>query len=111
MRTEEISDKEVQEILNCPTCLPVIAAIREKRKKYGKTLYEAYDLVASKYYISFGVDIEEKKSKYFPYIKIDNHLENLGKFTSMTEAQKEILHQTMYELANRIENCEKSAYE
>ena len=112
MKTKDISDEEVYKMLDCPTCFSVIVAITEKKKKYGCTLFEAYDLVANEYNISFGfIDIDVKKSKYCPFFRIDGDYRDLNEFTTITKAQEEILHSTMYELAKRIENCKKSIYE
>ena len=112
IREKEITDKEVLDMLSCDCCLPVIEAIREKIKEYGNTLYEAYDSVANKYNISFGfayIDVE--KSEFCPYIIIDKERSELGMFKTMEDAQKEILHQTMYELAHRSENGKKNIHE
>ena len=109
MNTKDISDKEVLEMLNCDCCLLVIEALREKIKDYGNTLYEAYDSVANKYYIGFGFAyIDIQKSKFCPYVIIDKDRRELDMFKKKADAQKEILHQTMYELAHRIENGKKN---
>lgn len=100
-----LPDKEVIEMLNCPVCKPVIKAIKEKREEYGSSLYEAYDSVADKYNISFGFAyIDVQKSEYRPYIIVDKDKRELDVFKTMADAQKEILRQTMYELAHRIES-------
>ena len=106
-----LPDKEVFEMLNCSVCEPIIKAIKEKREQYGFSLYEAYDSVANKYKISFGfayIDVE--KSEFCPYIIIDKERSELGMFKTMEDAQKEILHQTMYELAHRIENGKENIH-
>ena len=109
MNTKDISDKEVLEMLNSDCCLPVIEAIREKIKEYGNTLYEAYDSVANKYNIGFGFAyIDIQKSEFYPYVIIDKERRELDLFKKKSDAQKEILHQTMYELAHRIENGKKN---
>lgn len=100
-----LPDKEVIEMLNCPVCKPVIKAIKEKREEYGYSLYEAYESVANKYNISSGfayIDVE--KNEFCPYIIIDKDKRELDVFKTMDDARKEILHQTMYELAHRIES-------
>ena len=106
-----LPDKEVIEMLNCSVCEPIIKAIKEKREQDGFSLYEAYDSVANKYKISFGfayIDVE--KSEFCPYIIIDKERSELGMFKTMEDAQKEILHQTMYELAHRIENGKENIH-
>ena len=107
-----LPDKEVNEMLNCPVCKPVIKAIKEKREEYGSSLYEAYDSVASKYNISFGFAyIDVQKSEYRPYIIIDKDRRELDVFKTMADAQKAILRQTMYELAHRIENGKENIHQ
>lgn len=49
--------------------------------------------------------------KFYPYVNISNKIRLLDAQNTMLEAQKEILHQTMYELAHRIENGTKNIYE
>ena len=106
-----LPDKEVIEMLNCPVCKPVIKAIKEKREEYGSSLYEAYDSVADKYNISFGFAyIDVQKSEYCPYIIVDKDRRELDVFKTTEDAQKEILHQTMYELAHRIENGKENIH-
>ena len=107
-----LPDKEVIKMLNCSACKPVIKAIEEKRKENGSSLFEAYDLVADKYNISFGFTyIDVERNEFYPYIIIDNNRRELDMFKKMADAQKEILHQTMYELAHRIENGKKNIHE
>ena len=107
-----LPDKEVIEMLNCPVCEPIIKAIKEKREQYGYSLYEAYESVANKYNISSGfayIDVE--KNEFCPYIIIDKDRRELDVFKTMDDARKEILHQTMYELARRIKNGKKNIHE
>ena len=109
-KEKEISDKEVLEILNSPACLSVVKAIKIKQSEtINSPLYQAYDLVAGKYEISFGIEVEFPK--FYPYLNISNKIRLLDAQNTMLEAQKEILHQTMYELARRIENGKKNIHE
>ena len=67
----EIADKEVLEMLNCHACLSVVNAIKIKQgETINCSLYQAYDLVAGKYEISFGIDVE--LPKFYPYINNKN---------------------------------------
>lgn len=110
MKTKNISDKEVLEMLNSPACLSVVKAIKIKQSEtINCPLYQAYDLVAGKYEISFGIEVEFPK--FYPYVNISNIIRQLDAQKTMLEAQKEILHQTMYELARRIENGKKNIHE
>lgn len=96
---KEISNVEVIEQLNCPTCKCVIEAIKQKRYY---NLYCAYDSVANDYGITFGIDITNKDS--YIYIKYDDVTIYENEYKTTIEAQKEIIHQSMYELAHRIES-------
>lgn len=110
IREKEITDKEVLDMLNCSACLSVVKAIKIKQcETINCPLYQAYDLVANKYEISFGIEVEF--TKFYPYVNINNKIWLLDAQNTMLEAQKEILHQTMYELAHRIENGTKNIYE
>lgn len=112
MKTKEIeiTDCEVLKMLNCPACLSVVKAIKIKQSEtINCPLYQAYDLVAGKYKISFGIDVE--LPKFYPYVNISNKIRLLDAQNTMLEAQKEILHQTMYELAHRIECGKKNIHE
>lgn len=110
IREKEITDKEVLDMLNCSACLSVVKAIKIKQSEtINCPLYQAYDLVAGKYEISFGIEVEFPK--FYPYVNISNKIRLLDAQNTMLEAQKEILHQTMYELAHRIENGTKNIYE
>lgn len=105
MKTKEIeiTDNEVLDMLNCSACLSVVSAIKiTQDETINCSLYQAYELVASKYKISFGVDVEVPE--FYPYVNIDNKIMELDAQRTMLNAQKEILHQTMYKLANRMGN-------
>ena len=106
---KEITDGEVLNMLNCLACLSVVNAIKLKQRKCACSLYNAYDLVAGNYGIQFNSGYNP--SACYPYIMIDGKREELDEQKTMVEAQKEILHQTMYELARRIENGKKNIHE
>lgn len=106
---KEITDREVLNMLNCPACLSVVNAIKLKQIECACSLYNAYDLVAGNYGILFNSGYNP--SACYPYILIDGKREELDEQKTMVEAQKEILHKTMYELAHRIENGTKNIYE
>ena len=107
----ELSNKEILEILNTIVCRPIRDAIEDKRKENECSLFEAYELVADRCNISFGFyETDVHKSEYRPYVIIDKDRRELNVFKTMAEAQKEILHQTMYELAHRIENGKENMY-
>lgn len=106
---KEITDREVLNMLNCPACLSVANAIKLKQRECACSLYNAYDLVAGNYGIQFNSGYNP--SVCYPYILIDGKREELDEQKTMVEAQKEILHQTMYELAHRIENGQKNIHE
>ena len=108
IREKEITDKEVLDMLNCSSCLSVVSAIKLKQREYACSLYNAYDLVAENYGIQFNSGYNP--SVCYPYIFIDDKRENLDEQKTMVEAQKEILHKTMYELARRIENGKKNIH-
>ena len=105
---KEITDREVLNILNCPVCLSVVNAIKLKQRECACSLYNAYDLVAENYGIQFNSGYNP--SVCYPYILIDGKREELDEQKTMVEAQKEILHKTMYELARRIENGKKNIH-
>lgn len=106
---KEITDREVLNMLNCPACLSVANTIKLKQRECACSLYNAYDLVAGNYGIQFNSGYNP--SVCYPYILIDGKREELDEQKTMVEAQKEILHQTMYELAHRIENGQKNIHE
>lgn len=105
---KEITDREVLNMLNCPACLSVVSAIKLKQRECACSLYNAYDLVAGYYGIQFNSGYNP--SACYPYILIDGKREELDEQKTMVEAQKEILHKTMYELARRIENGKKNIH-
>ena len=106
---KEITDREVLNMLNCPACLSVVNAIKLKQRECACSLYNAYDLVAGNHGIQFNSGYNP--SACYPYILIDDKRKDLDEQKTMVEAQKEILHQTMYELAHRIENGQKNIHE
>ncbi len=108
IKEKEITDNEVLDMLNCPVCLSVVNAIKLKQRERACSLYNAYDLVAGNYGIQFNSGYNP--SACYPYILIDDKREYLDEQKTMVEAQKEILHKTMYELARRIENGKKNIH-
>lgn len=103
MKEKKIADKVALEMLNCSACSSVVNAIKIKQWETKRcSLYQAYEFVADKYKISFGIDVEVPK--FYPYVSIDNKIVELDEQDTMLDAQKEILHQTMDELAKKNYN-------
>lgn len=99
-----LSNNQIIEYLNCPACEPLIDAVKKKFAIFGDNLYCVYELVANSYGIYFGLNSDN--DKYYPCIIIDGEKWELDGFKSYKDAQKEIIHNTMYKLAHRIENNE-----
>lgn len=106
-KTHYCTNKDILELLDiCPL---VIEQIKKKEHIY-RYLYDAYEDVANQYGISLGVAIVYKGDTdnihhydyWYKYSDVKVDTTGVKGFKTFAKAQLEVIHQTMYELENRI---------
>ena len=105
---QDCSEKKLLDILD--VCPEVVAKMRER---FGISI-DSYDAVLFDYDMSFGVSPVNKKHSdevaYFEYwYRIGNRMVSIpSRYKTKAKAQLDAVHDTMYELRNRITNCENT---
>ena len=106
---QNCSEKKLLDMLD--VCPEVVAKMKER---FGISI-DSYDAVLFDYDMSFGISPVPNKNypeetAYFKYWYMigDRTIESSAKYKTKARAQLDAVHDTMYELRNRITNCENT---